>query len=64
MYHAAFTDRLSGHAPDLQLQPVVRFISPPKPLIPRKRSILVIFRPHQGAECRYSRNPIANRHDH
>ena len=63
MYHVAFANRLSDRAPDLRLQPVSRSISFPKLLIPRKRSIVVSFRPHKGTAYGYSRNPIAKRRD-
>ena len=63
MYHAVSVYTPPDLAPDLSSGLGTRFISPPTPLIPRKRSILVSFRPHQGTACRYSRNPIANRRD-
>ena len=63
MYQTAFANRLSDRAPDLRLQPIANSIASPKPKIPRKRSILVSFRPHDGTEGRYIETPIANRPD-
>ena len=63
MHHALFFDRPSDQAPDLRRDPVPSSLSSPKPKTPRKRSILVSFRPHKCAAYRYSRNPIANRPD-